>query len=151
MSRLTRKDRRRRTAVTLNLAAMVDVVFLLLIFFICATRWRQPEGSLRTHIPTGTGREAEGHDEHRELPPIFIRIQGQGDAIRLRCQDQPVADIEALTQKLGRLAAIDPSVPVIIDAKGTVAFRWVVAALDASLKADLTNVAFTTPPREFRP
>jgi biopolymer transport protein ExbD len=142
---------RRRSAVTLNLAAMVDMVFLLLIFFMCTTRWRRPEGGLPANIPTGIGRAVERPDQRRDLPPILIRIDGQADEIRIRCQDQPVADIEALTRQLGRLAAIDPAVPVIIDASATVSFRWVVAALNASLKADLTNIAFKAPAEGFRP
>jgi biopolymer transport protein ExbD len=150
INRFTR-DVRRRSAVTLNLAAMVDVVFQLLLFFMCASQWRRPEGALPANIPTGSGREIQAPDERPDLPPILVRIDGQGDAIRIRCQENPIADMAALAQQLGRLAAIDRSVPVIVDARGTVAFRWVVAALNASLKADLTNVAFTAPAVEPRP
>ncbi|KPJ74640.1 MAG: hypothetical protein AMS14_05175 [Planctomycetes bacterium DG_20] len=151
MDRHTSRALRRRSAVSLNLAAMVDVVFLLLIFFICATEWRRPEGALLANIPTGTGRQIAGPRDERDLPPIFIRIDGEGDAIRIRCQQRPVNDIQALTQQLVRLAAIDPAVPVIIDAAGTVSFRWVVGALNAARKADLSDVAFTAPAGGFRP
>lgn len=147
MSRYTRKAHRRRAGVALNLAAMVDVVFLLLIFFMCAHQWRVPEGALPANIPTGTGQEPQAPERLRDLPPIHIRLTGSGDAVEIFCQERPAADLETLTAQLVQLAGIDRSVPVIIDAQGPVAFRWVIRALNACLKADLANVAFTAPAR----
>lgn len=137
--------------VRLNLAAMVDVVFLLLIFFICTNRWRRPEGDLAARIPVGTGRDVAAPQPAQPLPPIHIRIVGRGDEVRFLCQQQPLAGLADLERKLLRLADIDPTVPVIIDAEPAVSFRWVVSALDAALKADLANVAFTAPPGESPP
>ena len=34
---------------------MIDVVFLLLIFFMCASKFRIPEGALRAYLPKDSG------------------------------------------------------------------------------------------------
>ena len=41
--------------VKMDMTAMIDVVFLLLIFFMCATKFKIPEGVLRTFLPRDRG------------------------------------------------------------------------------------------------
>jgi len=149
MTRPIRKTRH-TTRIALNLVAMIDVVFLLLIFFMCVNEWRVPEASLPATIPTGTGRQQDDVDPKRDLPFIRIEISGNRDDISIRVQERPVADMDDLSAHLIGLAGIDRSVPVVIDARGSVSFRWVIRALNACLRADLDNVAFTTPARSVQ-
>ena len=39
----------------LDMTSMIDVVFLLLIFFMCATKFKNPEGTLRAYLPRDRG------------------------------------------------------------------------------------------------
>ena len=56
---ILRRERRKKTKeevkAELDMTSMIDVVFLLLIFFMCATKFRQPEGNLRTWLPRDRG------------------------------------------------------------------------------------------------
>ena len=47
------------TTVATDMTPMIDVVFLLLIFFMCATKFRQPEGSLSSWLPRDRGTQAQ--------------------------------------------------------------------------------------------
>ena len=38
-----------------GMTPMIDVVFLLLIFFMCASKFRIPEGALRAYLPKDSG------------------------------------------------------------------------------------------------
>ena len=148
MSLYTRKAHRRVPVPGMSLAAMVDVVFLLLLFFICTNDWGRPEGALPADLPTGAGQGLPLPDERRDLPVIRIQITGAGDDVQIRCEERPISGFDGLAQTLSRLAAADKGVPVVIDAAGAVSFRWVIRALNASLKAGLENVAFTAPSRK---
>jgi biopolymer transport protein ExbD len=145
MTRFTGKAHRRVPAPGMSLAAMVDIVTLLLMFFICTNQWGVPEGALPADLPSGSGRETPVPREPRDIGFLRIQITGVGDDVQIRFQERPVAGIPGLSQALNALAGIDRTVPVIIDAKGTVAFRWVIRSLNACLKADLENVSFTAP------
>ncbi|MHC4935140.1 MAG: ExbD/TolR family protein [Planctomycetota bacterium] len=54
-----RRKRRKKDAeeisAELDMTSMIDVVFLLLIFFMCATKFKQPEGELTTYLPRDRG------------------------------------------------------------------------------------------------
>ena len=56
---IIRRQRRKRTKEEikseLDMTSMIDVVFLLLIFFMVATKFKQPEGSLRSWLPRDRG------------------------------------------------------------------------------------------------
>ena len=47
----SRPNGRRSGVPTLKLMPMIDVVFLLLVFFLCATQFPSPEGVLKTWLP----------------------------------------------------------------------------------------------------
>ena len=56
--------------VSLNLAPMVDIVFLLLIFFITTTTFKRAEGLLLSQLPRQGKR---GTGVALPLPPIVVR------------------------------------------------------------------------------
>ena len=42
--------------VELDLTPMIDIVFNLLIFFMCATKFRTPEGMIESYLPNESRR-----------------------------------------------------------------------------------------------
>ena len=55
------KRRRRRfklDEVDLDLTPMIDIVFQLLIFFMCATKFRTPEGLIEAYLPKNRGQSS---------------------------------------------------------------------------------------------
>jgi len=88
-----RRKRARRPALPmmgLNVAPMIDVVFLLLMYFMLITEFRAPEGSMPLNI---AGQAAEAADPFA-LPeaPITIVVEslGQGRADALWRADSPI-------------------------------------------------------------
>ncbi len=53
--RQRRKRPREEIKSELDMTSMIDVVFLLLIFFMVATKFKQPEGTLRSWLPRDRG------------------------------------------------------------------------------------------------
>ncbi len=126
----------------LNMASMVDVVFLLLIFFMCTSSFTQIEDKLTTQL-SQVGSATK--QETIELPPIRISLQcsASGDVL-ITCENEIFRESEFknLVKKLEEWRAID-DMRVIIEGQGTVPFGSMVRALDACYKADLRQVAFS--------
>jgi biopolymer transport protein ExbD len=133
---------------TLNMVPMIDVVFQLLIFFMCTSAF-VVEKELNSQLP-GSSRNAKPAD----FSPVRIKLTSFGAGVQITCDRLPLGDFKALAttlverQKLGDM-------PVIIEGEGSVPFRYMVAALDACHQAKLRRVAFSTrggaPPAPAKP
>ena len=70
-----RSPRRPTTTIGVNLTAMIDVVFLLLIYFVVATDFRRGEDVFRLDLPDRGGAALQDvYDEAEE--PLVIRLNG---------------------------------------------------------------------------
>jgi biopolymer transport protein ExbD len=133
---LLTRQRRKPDRSELNMAPMIDVVFLLLIFFMCTSSFDRPENEMRSDLPR-TG----GAVDKDDFDPVRIRLTGRGQAVRITCDNQPCPDFETLVKMLKARRAI-ADVPVVIRGDGTVPVARMIGALDACHQADLKRVAF---------
>jgi len=148
---LVRLRENRGAAAKLRLVPMIDVVFLLLIFFLLAANFRSREGFLPAELP----RRVVHHDR-LELEPLLIELDSPGDGschIQIG-QEPPVlidprdeeADFKLLSSRLKKVlddeqrSADDP-----IRLVPTARTKWdhVVKAYDAIWQLDLHNIIFT--------
>ncbi|MBK1706411.1 biopolymer transporter ExbD [Halochromatium glycolicum] len=126
----------RPEAPEINLAPLIDVVFLLLIFFMVSTTFRD-DGRLRLQLPEADT-EAVPADEI-ELVEVVIDRHGRYDVA-----GRPVAsgEVEALRQALVDALGAQRDLPVLIKADAQARHQAVMSVLDASAQLGLTRVAF---------
>ena len=137
--RLTRQGRPTEKAQS-NMASMIDVVFLLLIFFMCTSSLVRPEKALPSRLPK-SGQSAEGAQALLDPVRIDLSLTKEG-RVSMTCDELPCATVRDLVAMLGARGALgDP--PVIIAGGANVPFGSMVAALDACHLAGLTRVAFS--------
>jgi biopolymer transport protein ExbD len=118
--------------LSLNLAPMIDVVFLLLIFFMVATTFAQQEKEMSLDLPT-----AESGDESQSVPDdIVINLMTDG---RMRIGGEDV-DEEALEALLVRAARANSETPVTIRGDRDVILQRLVQVMDACRRAGLTDI-----------
>ena len=137
------RQRRRPPAPGLNLASMIDVIFLLLIFFMSTLAFNPPEGVLNSQLAeAGLTPAAEPPD----FEPILIRLvaigESGGPGITIFCDELEMAGLVALRGHLMTRREI-ADVPVVIQAVGTVPFGSMAAVLDICHAVDLRQVAFS--------
>ena len=123
------------SATELNMTPMIDCVFLLLTFFLFATKFPEQEGKLEANLPS---RQTKAPSASRTTI-VVLRITTDG---RLLVNDQPYTPDE-LAGLLAKLASIDPEQPVIISGEGAARHQWVVDALNACARANITRISFT--------
>lgn len=125
------------SAAELNMASMIDVVFLLLIFFMCTSLFLDPEGSLQTSIAkAGSGASAE------DFEPVRIAISQNGDETIVVCDGVNVGNDGQLLEMLRQRRAI-ADVRVIVDSGEDVDFENVTSVIDLCHQADLYRVGLS--------
>ena len=124
--------------------SMIDVVFLLLIFFMCATRFRALEQ--RIEVPTVDGVPDIGPPPPPELDRVMVRIRMNGERPVILANEYPCDDLNDLARKLCQLSRNLPELGVLIDSRQDVPFLYVLGAVDACARARLTDVSFMAPP-----
>jgi biopolymer transport protein ExbD len=120
----------------MQLAPMIDIVFLLLIFFIVTWQFTRSETELSVSVPTAQ----EGADPQRQIGEIVINILGDG-AIRV---DGTTLDLEQLLEKLAKIAKEYENQPVRIRGDGGVKYQRIVEVIDTCQKAGIWNISFAT-------
>ncbi|MBI2192517.1 MAG: biopolymer transporter ExbD [Planctomycetes bacterium] len=137
----------------LNMTPMIDVVFQLLIFFMVGMQIRIPGGLLNAYLPKERGRIPP--QEPASFPPeLRIRLERDPASttasakVNVFFQQYPCVDIQDLEDKLLRLGEEVAAVPVVIDGKADVPFRFVLGAMNACVKARFTRILFRAPPSE---
>lgn len=118
------------------MAPMIDVVFLLLCFFITTQIFSQWESEINITLPTAR----TGETPQRLPGEIIINIQLDGTtSVNQRLLTRP--ELGAL---LNELAGLYPGQPVLIRADKQAAYEYVVRVLDLCRQADIWNIAFAT-------
>lgn len=130
-----------------NLAPMVDVIMVILVFFLLgASLDLVTEGVLQTELDPRSG---PGPGVAVEIIPavkIALEEVDGGKRCNIYVMSKPLpgntfADLYAFMSER-RAAGADPTNPVVIAAQQGVRWRWVVKALDVSVRAGFKNVQF---------
>jgi len=124
---------------------MIDVVFLLLIFFICTASFQIVEQNLpsqvQLEVPSGNSL-IDNQVETEDIEPVLLKIDWRNDQPVWSVSGQSCADLLAVKQKLDALAAIDPSIPIIVDVEAPVPFGIAIDAYDVSRNMGFSEIQF---------
>lgn len=129
--------RQRSEEVGVNLTPLIDVVFLLLIFFMVSTTFTR-ETQLSIDLPEATGKLAEAQDKQIEIlidEAGSYRVNGQG------LVDDRMRTLQAAIYKI---AAGDTTLPMIITADAQSSHQSVVRAMDAAGQMGFVHLRITT-------
>ncbi|MFQ5429590.1 MAG: ExbD/TolR family protein [Phycisphaerae bacterium] len=133
-----------------NLAPMVDVVMVILVFFMLGTSLAITEGVLPTKLPTQIG--PGGAAEVAVVPTVRILLREAQTEIgcQILIMDTPLSEnsFKALQGLLRakRLAGADPDGPILIGAEPGVVYQAVISTMDACVRAGFHNIQFSVNP-----
>lgn len=125
-----------------TMTPMIDVVFLLLIFFICASARQSREALLAANLPAGSIEAAQAVVPI-QIDQAFVKLKRQLDGTtiaEINGTDYPT--IESLETQLRALAEVGPEVPVILDIEGPVPFGDVIRVYDLCQRLKFTTIKF---------
>ena len=119
-----------------QMAPMIDVVFLLLCFFIASQLFSQWETEIDVTLPTASS----GQVPERLPGEIIVNILEDGNVI----VNRQMLDADGLTALLQRIVDLFPGQPVVIRADKRTDYEHVIKVLDACRLCDIWNVSFAT-------
>ena len=101
--RFQSKHWRRRYAISMT--PLIDVIFLLMIFFLMTINFQKPEGVLDNRLPQLGRRSSEDPTKDWETVKLRIQLARAGGELRIHLQERVVSDYEALGHYLDQLPA----------------------------------------------
>lgn len=128
---------KRRRAVAVDVTSLIDVVFLLLIFFMVSTTFER-ESQLLVELPEANGEKVE--ENHPELE-ITIDRSGTFYVNQLEVINTTV---ETLQQAILKAVGDKRNIPVVISADARTPHQSVITAMDAASQLGLMRMTFST-------
>ncbi len=155
----------------MEMTPMIDVTFLLLIFFMCTLKFKTLEGKLAAYLPKDVGVN-QSEAEPIEKVEILMRVTKEGTKIKpnasggraYTASDQgryewgpdrqmqykigpwETDDLVALGSKLAKVfrdrSASEEKVPATIDARPGTVYADVVKVLDQAIDSGFTDITF---------
>ncbi len=121
----------------LNLTPLIDVVFILLIFFMVSTTF-QKESEIKIELPEAS---ADPVEEKEDVLELVIDAEG-----RYFIDQQQVVNTELVTLKkaLSKFLGERTSIPVVIRADRRTPYESVVRAMDATSQLGLVQMSLAT-------
>jgi len=130
--------------VDINLTPLIDVVFLLLIFFMVTTSFTR-DSNLLINLP-----EANGESAGEQILSIDILIARNG-SYAVNGRTLVNTRIDTLMDAITAIAADDTDTPVTITADADTTHQSVVTAMDAAARLGFTRLNIATRQPENTP
>ncbi len=129
-----RKRREDQDDIMVEMTPMIDIVFLLLIFFLVATTLKKLDRELPVQLPDAT----MAVEAKVDADTLIIGLDAQG---QLYLETEPVTT-EAFHSALRAAAEANPDTRVRIHADRGTPYQAVVHVMDQCLFWDLRNIGF---------
>ncbi len=140
------RDQRGRFDV--KMTPMIDVIFLLLIFFVCTASFRSPEQVLPTRLslPGVVPSDVPPDPEQLDLEEIVVEVLWRNVDGRWRAQwqinDRDYGQLEEVRAVLVSVRQLKSDLPVILDVEPDVPMEDVIDVYDLCREVGLERVQF---------
>ena len=129
-------------SVGFNMTPMIDVVFLLIIFFLVSSHLARRENQIELPLPVADSGEDNWDDE---APRVTLNVTGDGSvllAARPVGPEQLAGRLRQAYEKMGH------DLELRIRADRGVAYRFISPILASAARADIWNVTFAVVSRK---
>ena len=130
----------KREELAVNLTPLIDVVFLLLIFFMVSTSFNR-ESEIIVDLP-----EASNQEKPADVDTIEIVIDADG-LFYVNNQQLVNTQINTLKAALNKVTEGKTDLPLVISADGKAPHQAVVMAMDAARQLGIVHLSIATKQR----
>ena len=130
-------QRHHREEVGINLTPLIDVVFLLLIFFMVSTTFTR-ETQLSIDLPEADGSARQASDNQIEI------LIDEAGSYRINGRGLVDSRMRTLQAEIYKISAGDTTMPMIITADAQAQHQYVVRAMDAAGQMGFIHLSITT-------
>ena len=140
---------RKEVDVDSAMTPMIDVVFLLLVFFVWTASFVIVEHILPSELSAQTGQDpAQQVDPppEQDFDNIVIKIGWDGVKPTWSINEQPLPSLDDIGQRLAVIAKIQVAAPVILHPESGVPLGFVIEAYDMAKLTGFAKIAFAVNP-----
>jgi len=137
--RTSHRARRSGGSDDLQVAPLIDIIFLLLTYFLFTISLSTIEGLLPSELALGSDVEQSKQTPEQEDEQLIIRVVQSGRNAQYFLDDIPVSDFSVVSD---HLAGTPPDTVVVIDAGANVAYESVIRLYNLCLRRKIHNVVF---------
>ena len=130
------RKNKRSQAPAVQMASLMDVVFLLLCFFVTSSVFSQWETEVAITLPTAKSATIPG----RMPGEIILNLNADGKV----SVNGHALSLEEVTKRLTRIAENFPGQPVVIRADKTCSYETLMSLIDACRTANVWNFSLAT-------
>jgi biopolymer transport protein ExbD len=145
---LRRDDNR---AADQAMTPMIDVIFLLLVFFVCTASLQLIEQILASQMSSTIGNDPSEIDqpppEEMDFDQVVIRIGWNEDRPTYAINRAPLESLDQVRDHLKNLATVRVDVPLILHPDPPVPMGYVISAYDEAKLAGFPKVSFAVNPQ----
>ena len=128
----------RRLAVSMT--PLIDVVFLLMVFFLMTINFEKPEMVLENRLPQLGSQDSDDPTQDWETVELRVEIAKQGGQLKLFLEERVIDNFDDLLGYLGRLPG---DIQIVIDAANDVPYKHVIGVYNTCLKAGKREIVFS--------
>ncbi len=136
----------RRGELEIKMTPMIDVVFLLLVFFIWTASFQIVEQVLPSHLSQVAGSIPTNSDEpppvEEDFDRVVLRIRWVDGHARWRINQIDVGSLQQVRSRLETIAAIKANAPVILHPDKDVPLGHVIDLYDLTRLAGFEQIQF---------
>lgn len=132
-----------------KLTPLIDVVFLLMVFFIWTSSFTLVERALPSRVSSSAS--GAGQPVSNEPPPpeadfdaVVVRVLGSQGNVTWQLRGKPVASLTELLSRLRPIAEVNPAAPVIVHPDADTPLGQVIDVYDLARQAGFTVVKMAT-------
>lgn len=129
--------RQERAEEGVNLTPLIDVVFLLLIFFMVSTTFTK-ESHLTVNLP-----EADGQPLTTEVEQLDVIVDAQGGYI-VNGKKLINTSIDTLRAAIDAIASDNTDIPFVITGDANASYQSIVSVMDLAGKMGFVNLSMAT-------
>lgn len=150
LSNVGRSGRPRRP-IEIAMTPMIDVIFLLLVFFLATSSFQLveqflPSGVSKLETPAGNAPTEPVEPTDDLVEQVIVKLKMVSGELVVDVNGAELQDASELQQRLRAISLIRADVPVVIDPAAAVTMDLVVMVYDGARRTGLTRVYLATRP-----
>lgn len=139
------KATKNKVSFSVRMTPLIDVIFLLLIFFILAIRLEKPEGVLENILPESDTHGIAEQQKDWEVVKLRIKLITEGEQLKIYLQERVIYTYKDL---LSYLNMLPQEIMLVIEPEARVPYKYVIGVCNTCIKAKKSNIVFAISPGE---
>ncbi|MFM8402590.1 MAG: biopolymer transporter ExbD [Pirellula sp.] len=137
---------RGRTSLDSMMTPMIDVVFLLLVFFLTTASFQRLEKLLPSSVSAksdttlGESQDTPPSPPQEDIHDCVIKLKNQGDQIEYQWNGLVVASLQEIQERLAAILKVRADIPIIVDPEDTILAGDALRVYDTAKRAGATAV-----------